>query len=304
MTPRMNRRAALTAALGAAVLVGADFAGARAQSATPAASPEAATPVVPALAGYPRLTVTITDSAFTLSAGAVPAGIVHFVVVNQSSHVTSAAVLGPGAGKTMADLQAGMATPPADNGFPAFLYEAKILGGPQDVPPGATKEALLNIPVGDWVVFGDGPQTPVPLTSAASGDSKTNEPVADADIVFGDFTFNGFDNLKAGAHLWKITNKGVQPHMLVLAKVPAGTTEGQLLATVMSDGTGTPAAGTVPFEQIENVSDGVLLLSAGQTMWLPINLDAATYAALCFVTDPSNGKLHVMEGMLKVFTVS
>ena len=43
--------------------------------------------------------------------------------------------------------------------------------------------------------------------------------------------------------------------------------------------------------------------SNGQTMWLPIDLKAGTYAAVCFVTDPSNGKPHAMEGMLKVFTV-
>jgi hypothetical protein len=211
-------------------------------------------------------------------------------------------VLGPAAGKSMSDLQTGMATPPAGDGFPPFLFDATIAGGPQDVPSGETKEALVNIPAGDWLVFGDGPLEAVPLTSADAAESKTDEPASDAEIDFGDFSFSGLDNLAAGDHLWKIANKGAQPHMLVLTNVPAGTTDAQVLATVMSNGT--PTAEMVPVDQIQNVSDGVLLLSAGQTMWLPITLKSATYAALCFVTDPSNGQLHAMEGMIKVFTVS
>jgi hypothetical protein len=51
------------------------------------------------------------------------------------------------------------------------------------------------------------------------------------------------------------------------------------------------------------VSTGVLLLSSGQSIWVSASLDAGTYVALCFVTDPQTGKVHAMEGMVSVFQV-
>jgi len=293
----MTRRSVLrvAAGVGVATVMSSRLSGVLAQTATP---------VIPMFGDYPLLTVTVTDAAYVLSSNSVPAGIVHFVVTNKTSGPTSAVILGPPAGKSMADLQASMATPTVGNGFPAFLYDAIILGGPQTMAAGETKEALLNVPAGDWIVLGDGQQPPTSLTSAVSAASKTNEPAADAEIIFGDFTFNGFENVMAGEHLWKISNKGVQPHMLVLAKVPAGTTEAQLMASFEGDGSGTPAAGSVPQDQIQDLTDGVFLLSTKQTMWLAIDLSPATYAAVCFVTDPTNGKSHAMEGMVKVFKVA
>jgi len=64
---------------------------------------------------------------------------------------------------------------------------------------------------------------------------------------------------------------------------------------------GTPSPDALTEDQLQNVPDGVLLLSTGQTMYLPITLDASTYVVLCFVTDPNTGMPHVMEGMVAVF---
>jgi len=302
--PKMTRRTALTAALGTAVFVGLDRSGVHAQSASPEASP-IATPELPALAGYPTLTVTVSGAGLSLSSHTVPAGIVHFVVTNTTTggDSTGAAVVGPGAGKTMAEMQAAASTPTAGNAFPPFLYDATILGGPSDPPAGESRAALLNIPAGDWVVFNDGQLGSVPLTATTSGESKTEVPKADAEVVFGDFNFSGLDAIKSGQQLWKITNKGAQPHMLVLAGVPKGTTMDQVMATLMSQASGTPTAGALDPSTVQFLSDGVLLLSTGQSMWLPITLAAGEYVALCFVTDPKTGKEHVMEGMEKLFTV-
>lgn len=296
---KMSRRSVLTAAVALAAAASVDLPSVLAQSATPGAAA-----VSSALTRYPVLAVTITDKGYDLSTDKVPAGYVLFSVTNKTSNPAGAAVLGPAKGQTMDDMMKAAATPAPDNGFPAFLYHATILGGPGDAAPDSTTYALLNIPAGDWVVFGEGNQPPTPFTAAKAGKSNTTEPKADAEVVFGDFKFEGLDKLKAGERLWKITNKGAQPHMLAMAKVPAGTTEDQVLTTVMSEGSATPVTGSIPMDQVQFLNDGVLLLSTGQTMWLPINLDAGTYAAVCFVTDPSNGKPHAMEGMIKVFTIS
>jgi hypothetical protein len=294
----MTRRSVLTAAVALAAAASVDLRGVLAQSATPGAA------AVPAdLSGYPALAASITDKGYDLSTATVPSGLVLLTVTNNSSAPTGAAVLGPGKGQTMDELQAAAATPTADEGFPPFLYQAAILGGPGELQPGSTGYALLNIPAGDWVVFGEGQQPPTPFKSVEGGGNAT-EPKADVDVLLADFTFNGLDKLTAGDSLWKVSNKGAQPHMMVIIQVPAGTTEDQVMAAVMSDGNGTPQPGGLSPDKIKNSKNGVLLLSTMQTMWLPVTFDAGTYTALCFVTDPSNGQPHAMEGMVKLFTVS
>ncbi len=295
----ITRRSFVTAATGAAAALTVGRLGVLAQSATPQAAPEAISPLV----NYPTLTVTIGAAGFTLSAPTVPAGKVRLVVANTSKNQTGAVVLGPGSGQSMADLQTAVSTPVPAQGFPPFLYKAVILGGPQDLAPGDTKAALLDIPAGDWLVFNDGSLPSVPFKAAASSESKTDEPAAAAEVTLSDFSFSGLDSIKTGPQLWKVTNKGAQPHMLVLANVPAGTTPTQVDATLKAQSTGTPVSGALSSDQLQFLNDGVLLLSPGKTMWLPIGLPTGAYLALCFVTDPTNGKAHAMEGMTKLFTI-
>jgi len=267
-----------------------------AQDATPTATS--------AFADYPQLAVTITDDAFEVDNTDIPTGYLALMVTNQTESELSAALLGPKEGQTMDDLMQAAATPQATDEVPAFLYDAVILGGPQDVPPGGSAEVLINVTAGDWVVFGDGDQPPTFLTASESDQSVTEAPDADVQIDMADFAFEGLDGDVAGSGLWEITNTGEQPHMLVMTGVPEGTTEQQVLNALMSEEGGTPAADALNPEDLRFVSEGVLLLSSGQTMYLPVSLDAGTYVAICFVTDPDTGQLHAMEGMIKTFTVS
>jgi hypothetical protein len=264
-----------------------------------------ATPSSSMLSGYPELKVTITDDAVPVDKTEVPAGYVLLTVTNSSKDSNSAGVLGPAPGKTMADLQQAAATPPASpDGFPPFLYDATILGGPGEIQPGESAQALLKIPAGDWAVFPEGNQPPAMISAVEGADSNTTDPTADVTVEAGDFFFSGFsDGVQAGQQLWAITNTGKQPHMLVLAKVPDGTTEQQILDLMTSQDTGTPVPGALKESDAQFIPTGILLLSSAETMWLPTNLDAGTYAALCFVTDPATGQPHVMEGMVSVFQV-
>ncbi len=232
----------------------------------------------------------------------VPAGWVLLSVTNSSSDENGAGVLGPGEGQTMDDLVAAAATPPADpEGFPPFLYEAAILGGPGSMSPGESAQALLIFPREIGQCFQKGTSNPCFITAAESADSNTTAPNPDLKIQLVDFAFGGFSNVKAGPQIWEITNLGDQPHMLTMSKVPDGTTVAQVLNTVMAMDMGTPSPDALTEDQFQNVPDGVLLLSTGQTMYLPVTLDASTYVVLCFVTDPNTGMPHVMEGMVAVF---
>jgi len=299
MKQTVSRRSVIAGMFAGAAVLAVDRYGTFAQDATPKSSPASGSPDMSA---YPQLDVTITDSELQVSITTVPAGWVLLNVTNSSSDEGGAGVLGPGAGQTMDDLRAAAATPPADpEGFPPFLYEAAILGGPGSLGPGQSGQALVNIPAGDWAVFPEGNQPPVFITSAESGDSNTTAPNPDLKIQLVDFAFGGFSNVKAGPQIWEIANLGNQPHMLTMAKVPDGTTIAQVLNTVTSMDMGTPSPDALTEDQLQNVPDGVLLLSTGQTMYLPLTLDESTYVVLCFVTDPNTGMPHVMEGMAAVF---
>lgn len=302
MQQTVSRRSVIAGMFAGAAVLAVNRFSTFAQEATPGSSPVSGGPD---LSAYPRLDVTITDSELQVSMTTVPAGWVLLSVTNSSSDEGGAGVLGPGAGQTMDDLVAAAATPPADpEGFPPFLYEATILGGPGSMSPGQTAQALLNIPAGDWAVFPEGNQPPTFISSAESADSNTTAPNPDLKVQLVDFAFGGFSNVKAGPQIWEITNLGDQPHMLTMSKVPDGTTIAQVLNTAMVMGTGTPSPDALTEDQFQNVPDGVLLLSTGQTMYLPLTLDLATYAVLCFVTDPNTGMPHVMEGMAAVFTTA
>jgi len=299
MQQTVSRRSVIAGMFAGAAVLAVKQYGTFAQEATPSSSPASGGPDMSA---YPRLDVTIMDTEIQVSMTTIPAGWVVLNVTNSSSDDGGAGVLGPGEGQTMDELRAAAATPPADpEGFPPFLYDATILGGPGSMSSGQSGQALVNIPAGDWVVFPQGNQPPVPITAADGPDSNTTAPNPDLKLQLVDFAFGGFSNVNAGPQIWEITNLGGQPHMLTMAKVPDGTTIAQVLNTVTSMDMGTPSPDALTEDQIQSIPDGVLLLSTGQTMYLPLTLDVSTYVALCFVTDPNTGMPHVMEGMAAVF---
>jgi len=262
-----------------------------------------ATPMTGADLGYPELMVTITDSGYQLDAQSVPSGYVLLTVKNASKDDTGAAVLGPGPGQTMSDLQAAASTPAPNEGFPPFLYTATIPGGPGDMPPGATAQAIINLPAGDWVVFGEGNQPPSSFTAIGGTPAAAPEPTASVTVTEVEFSFSGLDvAIPEGQQIWKVVNSGAQPHMLVLGKVPAGTTMDQIMQVVSAPDNATPVPGGLQESDFQPMG-GVLLQSAGTTVWPLLNLPAGSYVALCFVTDPRNGEPHAMEGMVSLFTV-
>ena len=259
----------------------------------------------PAALAYPELKVTITDQALQASATAIPAGFVLLTVVNHSKVASSVGVLGPGPGQTMADLQREAATPTPSNAFPPFLYTATILGGPGEVPPGATGQAILRVPAGQWVVFPEGNQRVAFFTATAGTPASQAPPSAAVTITEVDFAFGGYDvPIAAGKQVWAVRNQGTQPHMLVLGRVPPGTTVAQVLQAASLPPNATPPPGALKPSDFHEVSPaGVILQSRGTTVWPLLDLPAGHYAALCFVTDPRNGEIHAMEGMVAVFDV-
>lgn len=251
---------------------------------------------------YPVLAVTVTDDAYVLDATAVPAGLVVISVTNTTEDSVDAVVVGPAPGQTAAQLIAAAAIPPANPGELApFLYDATLPGGPATVPPGETREELVMLPAGDWGVFGADGRAPGVFAAADGDGSRTDPPTADMSVEMSDDAFNGLADVPAGPAIWKVTTTGAQPHSLMLIGVPAGTTPEDVLAMF---GLGEPAAGRPTAADIVPVSVGVSLQSGDQALWLPVTLEAGTYAAVCFVPDPATGKSHLEAGMVTVFDVA
>ncbi|MCC7025018.1 MAG: hypothetical protein IT338_19460 [Thermomicrobiales bacterium] len=282
-----------------------------AQEATPAAGVRAAL-------GYPELRITITDGGFE-APDQVPAGLVLLTVTNASSNTrgtADVALVMPPAGVTSDDVAAlfgpHMASPAAtEAAAPGWIYQATWAGG-VIVPPGQTLQAVVDLPPGSWLLINDTPgsaQSPRPLAvtgeAAASPTAAANPPAADVDVTLQEYAFLGLDRpIPAGPHIWKLTNSGKQPHVMLLFKGPAGITMDEFRALLQLPAQGTPPP-SVPYtaSDFDFVQPGAALLSAGQTMWLALDLPPGTYIALCFIPDEATGAPHAVLGMIQVFTV-
>ncbi len=260
------------------------------------------TPAMPALSGYPEFTIHLTDKGVELSSSSVPAGLVLLTVKNDSHQPDGAAVIGPGKGQTMADLQAAAAASPTPGGFPPFLYSAAILGGPGETPPGGSSQAVIQIPAGDWGIMTESNLPPAFFTATAGTPTAQSEPVSTLTVTEAEYTFHGLDDITvpAGPQIWKVTNAGAQPHMLVLGQVPASTTLDQLKEVASRPDNATPAPGQLTEADFKPMG-GVSLQSTGVSVWPLLDLPAGRYAAVCFVTDPGTTTPHAEEGMIALF---
>jgi hypothetical protein len=111
------------------------------------------------------------------------------------------------------------------------------------------------------------------------------------------------DTVPAGPQIWEITNTGtMHSHHVVMAKVPDGTTSEDIVAEFGGLMSGTPPAGDGVMAQMQFVAYAALQ-SGGYKTWNEFDLEAGTYAVICYIIDPETGMPHVMNGMATVFVV-
>lgn len=262
-----------------------------AQGATPSA----------ALAAYPEVAVTLTDSDIQVASVQIPAGYIRLTVTNSGSDENGVGLLAVPEGTSLDAMS--QATPEPGNFIPPFFYSDTVAGG-VGLLPGETVSQVVKVDPGQWLMFAEGDQQPVPVTVAESGDSVMDAPVADATITEMDFSFGGVDTLAAGPQVLAVTNEGQQPHMFDFFQVPDGTTMEQVQATLSTPDNATPAPGGLQESDITMVSGGqVLMQSSGTTVWMDVDLQPGTYVLVCFVIDPATGMPHAMEGMVSLFQV-
>jgi mannose-6-phosphate isomerase-like protein (cupin superfamily) len=176
------------------------------------------------------------------------------------------------------------------------------VGGPSLVSPGGQSRVVLTIPEGQYLLlcfvaspdgvphFAKGMAVPIIVTASST---HAAEPQADLSVVLTDFAFTMPAQIKAGHQVWKVTNRGAQPHEIVIARLMPGKTLQDALRFLQAP------EGAPPFEFM----GGLQAIDSERTGWAVLDLPAGNYLALCFVPDPASGKAHIELGMVAGFTV-
>jgi mannose-6-phosphate isomerase-like protein (cupin superfamily) len=185
----------------------------------------------------------------------------------------------------------------------AALFELlEWVGGPSLVSPGGQSHVVLNIPEGQYLLlcfvaspdgvphFAKGMTVSLTVT-ASSADIAA--PQADVSVTLTDFAFTMPAQMNAGKQIWKVTNRGAQPHEMSIARLMPGKTLQDALRFLQT------SEGAPPFEYV----GGLQAIDSGGTGWAVLDLPAGEYLALCFVPDPASGEAHLALGMISGFTV-
>jgi hypothetical protein len=277
--------------------------------------------------GLPQIDITMTDTAFegvpaTLTAGR------HVVALTNATSIE-----GEPSGGTFLRLPDGMdadaflemvagpeASPVAEMGaegspaaaedeVPMWFFEVVMAGGPF-ADPGATAYAVVELTPGEWIFWAessDAPQGAVQISVTGEAPADSPLPTPGIRLEMSDFAFTFDGPVSAGPVVIELANTGDQPHFVIIAQVPDGTTVDDVMGLLEQEFTGaTPAPdaeGGLAFEDVIPVFNHGNQ-SAGTTAWYADELQAGTHVAVCFIPDLETGMPHVMLGMIEVFEVS
>jgi hypothetical protein len=191
---------------------------------------------------------------------------------------------------------------PQEGALPAFIYQSRFAGGVAGGPGVAS--AVIDLPAGEWVVWGDDPSVPVvPAALTVTGDfPEVTDPESDVTVSLLDFEIRVEGNLTAGDHTIKVENLGAQPHFFSLVMVPDGTTNEQIAELLQAEITGEMPEGINPETDIQDVGY-TPSQSIDTATWHNFSLEAGTYAAVCFFPRAGAGDPHAYHGMHTVFVV-
>jgi len=285
--------------------------------------------------GYPELAITITDTGFEGAPATTVAGRYLLKAINKTTSATENAggvgLLSPTpAGLSTDDfLQLLAAAPgpsenaspvsestPVDSATPAasddqsqqvplVVYQMYFAGGVFTLA-GQTAEAVIDLPAGEYVIWGDDPSVPQkPVVMTVTGDfpQEVKDPVSDITATLVDFAITLEGTLTAGKHIIKVQHHGAQPHFLDIEKGPDTMTKEQVMTAFKSDPSATPVAGGLKEGDLQPAFYSPTQ-SIGTVTYQHIELPAGTYLAACFFATAGTGVPHAFNGMIDVFKVT
>ncbi len=258
-----------------------------------------------------RYLVTVTASEDTGEFG----GGVGFV---QPSGMTADEFLGLLSGPPEGSPVAAPEGTPAEGGEemggpPPAVFESHYAGG-IFANAGQSEEIVLDLPPGEWIAWGEDPGSPQePIIFEVTGEMPADlvEPESSATVTMGEYVIKVTEGeLTAGTTVLKIENIGAQPHFVFGALGPDDMTAEQV-GVALEEEAAAGMSGTPPaysdFNPDEDLSFESSFYSGtqstGTTIWLPVNLQAGTYAMACFFPDLADGMPHAYKGMYTVVEV-
>lgn len=243
-----------------------------------------------------KVEITARDYSFTVP-DSFKGGLVEFRYTNAGQEPHFASLIKTAAGKTEADVKQFFSGPPA--GPPPFEEIAALA----TAQPGATGNMTLNIEPGQYAFFcaisspdgiphvAKGMFKPVTVTEGETG----TLPAAVGTIIARNFSYDGVPTLRAGENVVALKNEGTQIHEINLVEFQPGKTIGDVIAWLANP------AGPPPAQFLSGAA-----IRPGGTATTTLSLRAgSTYAFLCAIPDPSDGKSHYTKGMVsQTLTVS
>jgi hypothetical protein len=254
------------------------------------------------------VTITATDNGFQVPPS-TPAGRTLVTFINASSVGVGMFFWKLPAGLSISALQRSLPTrqPGSTGAAPAAFYHADLPGAPGYAEAGGRTQALIDLTAGHYAVLTEEGAwaTPLEVTPSPTATPVAQpEPAADADVQLVDFGFGGIPRQVApGQRVWQITNGAVQPHQMIVGRIPDGMTLTQVFAGFVLPPSGTPAPDRMTRAEFHAVG-GLEIMAPGHVAWALLDLTPGTYAVVCLVSDATTGQLHVALGMGAVFTVS
>jgi hypothetical protein len=246
----------------------------------------------------PEVVITAKEYGFDLPES-IGGGVVTLKLSNTGQEPHMAMLFRLNDGVTLDQFNAALKEPNPSGVFAL----GSLAGGVNTTPPGATQATTLDLKTGDYAMldFGAG-EDQVPYVAKGmlkpfkvTAGSSTAEPASDVAVTLKEYTFEMPTELKAGAHTFKVSNQGTQPHEMILFKLAEGKTLEDLHAFLSNPDSGGPPPG--------EEAGGALPMAPGMRAWTTVDLKPGNYVAVCFVPDSGDGKSHLEHGMLMPLTV-
>jgi len=248
----------------------------------------------PPQAAAPPRTVHVTATDFAFQApDTLPAGWTSFHLMNSGSEPHHLIVVRLPEGKSLADVMGGPGMPP----------DVVFAGGPNVATPGGTAEATVELEPGRYTILCVIPSTDgqphvakgmVKEVTVVAADGPTAAPEADLTITLSDYAFTASGPLTAGRHVIKVDNTAGQPHEIVIVRLEPGKTVEEMAR--WAEAPQGPPPGTF-------LGSGTGPISAGEVNYVTAELTPGEYGFICFLPDAKDGKVHLLHGMIRQFTV-
>jgi hypothetical protein len=249
------------------------------------------------------VTVVTRDFAFEMP-DTVPEGVTTFRLRNAGREPHHLMLYRLAAGRGMADVLAALR---AGGAHPRWM---QAVGGPNSVVGAMESVGTVRLGSGRYVAFCHVPSpdkvlhfekgmlklitvTPAHSAHLAAVGPGTRLPAADLVITLSDYAFHFSRAPKRGNQRIAITNRGRQPHELILSRLAPGKTSADFVRWIDTQ------KGAPPVEPYGGATD----LSPGGTIVLDVDLAPGRYSAICRVRDTGDGQPHDRHGMTLDFVV-